>query len=69
MLVWLLRQAVILCRSRAAPHLPELTVQTGGKRFRLVLPEDWLAHRPLTRRALEDEAAHWQAVGIKYLLA
>jgi exopolyphosphatase/guanosine-5'-triphosphate,3'-diphosphate pyrophosphatase len=69
MLVWLLRQAVILCRSRAAPHLPELTVQTGGKRFRLVLPEDWLAHHPLTRRALEDEAAYWQAVGIKYLLA
>ncbi len=68
-LAWLLRQAVILCRSRATPHLPGFTVQVGGKRFRLVLPEDWLEQHPLTRHALEEEAARWQAVGIRYLLA
>ena len=66
LLVWLLRQAVLLCRSRAEPHLPELKVEAGNKRFRLTLPEGWLESRPLTQRALEEEAAHWHAVGTKY---
>ncbi len=66
LLVWILRQAVILCRSRAEPHLPEVKVEINGKRIRLTLPEGWLEHRPLTRRALEEEAVHWHAVGIKY---
>jgi len=69
LLVWLLRQAVILCRSRAEPRLPEVKVEAGGKRFRLTLPEGWLERRPLTRRALEEEAVHWQAVGLKYAFA
>lgn len=67
LLVWLLRQAVILCRSRAEPDLPEVKVEVNGQRIRLTLPEGWLAHRPLTQRALEEEAVHWHAVGIKYL--
>lgn len=66
LLVWLLRQAVILCRNRSEPRLPELRAEANGKRFRLGLPEGWLERRPLTRRALEDEAAYWQAVGTKY---
>ncbi|MEW6416251.1 MAG: exopolyphosphatase [Pseudomonadota bacterium] len=65
-LVWLLRQAVILCRNRSEPRLPDLQAEANGKRFRLSLPEGWLERRPLTRRALEDEAAYWQAVGMKY---
>ncbi|OZA26889.1 MAG: exopolyphosphatase, partial [Hydrogenophilales bacterium 17-61-9] len=69
LLVWLLRQAVILCRSRAKPDLPDLKVEVTGTRIRLVLPEGWLAHRPLTQRALEEESVHWHAVGIKYLFA
>ncbi|MGE5320166.1 MAG: exopolyphosphatase [Hyphomicrobiaceae bacterium] len=66
MLVWLLRQAVILCRNRAEPRLSEVKVEAGGKRFRLTLPEGWLERRPLTRRALEEEVVHWSAVGMKY---
>ena len=66
LLVWLLRQAVILCRSRAEPHLPDVQVEVSGKRFRLSLPEGWLERRPLTRRALEEEVVHWQAIGMKY---
>jgi exopolyphosphatase/guanosine-5'-triphosphate,3'-diphosphate pyrophosphatase len=66
LLAWLLRQAVILCRSRAEPHLPEMKVEASNKRFRLTLPEGWLEQRPLTRRALEEESAHWNAVGVKY---
>lgn len=69
LLVWLLRQAVILCRSRAAPRLVKLKVEANGKRFGLVLPQGWLERRPLTRHALDEETAHWQAVGIKYLVA
>ncbi len=69
LLVWLLRQAVILCRSRTEPNLPDLKVEVGGKRIRLTLPEGWLAQRPLTQRALEEEAAHWHTVGIKYPFA
>ena len=69
LLVWLLRQAAILCRNRAEPHLTEVKVEVSGKRIRLALPEGWLEHRPLTQRALEEEAAHWHAVGIKYLFA
>ena len=67
LLVWLLRQAVILCRSRAEPRLPEVKVESGIKRIRLTLPEGWLESRPLTQRALEEEAAHWNAVGMKYV--
>ncbi|MBW8329400.1 MAG: exopolyphosphatase [Thiobacillus sp.] len=68
-LVWLLRQAVILCRSRAEPHLAGVKVEAGSKRFRLTLPEGWLERRPLTQRALEAEAVHWHAVGLKYSFA
>lgn len=66
LLVWVLRQAVILCRSRTDPRISEVGVEAGNKRIRLVLPEGWLERRPLTRRALEEEAAHWNAVGMKY---
>jgi len=69
LLVWLLRQAVILCRNRAEPRLPDLKVEASGKRFRLTLPDGWLERRPLTRRALEDESVHWHAVGIRFLFA
>jgi exopolyphosphatase / guanosine-5'-triphosphate,3'-diphosphate pyrophosphatase len=68
-MVWLLRQAVILCRSRAEPRMTELKVEANGKRFRLSLPEGWLERRPLTQRALEEEAAHWSAIGVKYSFA
>jgi exopolyphosphatase/guanosine-5'-triphosphate,3'-diphosphate pyrophosphatase len=66
LLVWLLRQAAILCRSRAEPQLPDVKVDASGKRFRLTLPEGWLESRPLTQRALEEEAVHWHATGMKY---
>lgn len=69
LLVWLLRQAVILCRSRAEPRIPDVKAEANGKRFRLVLPEGWLQRRPLTQRALEEESVHWNAVGIRYSFA
>ncbi|MHB1353082.1 MAG: exopolyphosphatase [Thiobacillus sp.] len=66
--IWLLRQAVILCRSRADPRLAEFAAESTPKGFRLMLPSGWLDARPLTQRALDDEIQHWQALGIKYAL-
>lgn len=65
LLAWLLRQAVILCRNRADPGLPEAKVETLSKGYRLRLPEGWPENNPLTLRALEEEAAHWSAIGIR----
>lgn len=65
--IWLLRQAVILCRSRSEPRLNGVTVQHSSKQYRLHFPKGWLAERPLTQKALEEEASHWQGVGIGYL--
>ena len=67
LLVWVLRQAVILCRSRSDADLPDIKVDVDGKRIKLKLPEGWLGHRPLTQRALEEEFVHWHAAGVKYL--
>ncbi len=69
LLAWALRQAVILCRSRAEPHLAGMRVEADSKRFRLTLPAGWLDDRPLSQRALAEETAHWQVVGIKYVFA
>ncbi len=69
LLVWLLRQAVILCRSRADADVPDVKVDVSGRRIRLTLPGGWLEQHPLTQRALEEEAVHWHAVGIRYLFA
>jgi exopolyphosphatase/guanosine-5'-triphosphate,3'-diphosphate pyrophosphatase len=65
LLVWALRQAVLLCRTRAEPHLAAVGADSG-ERLRLRLPPGWLQGRPLSARALEEEAAHWQAIGVKY---
>lgn len=67
LLVWVLRQAVILSRSRTDNGLDEVRVEVEGRRLRLGLPAGWLENRPLTQRALEEESVHWHAAGTKYL--
>ncbi len=64
LLVWMLRQAVILCRNRAEPGIAEMAVEMTSKGYRLRLPKGWLDSNPLTQLALEDEAAYWNAVGV-----
>ena len=64
LLIWMLRQAVILCRNRAEPEIEEMAVEMTSKGYRLRLPKGWLDSNPLTRLALEDEAAYWSAVGV-----
>ncbi len=65
LLAWLLRQAVILCRNRAEPDLPDVPAELTSKGYRLRLPPAWLEANLLTRRALEEEAAHWGNVGMR----
>ena len=65
-LIWLLRQAVLLCRSRCKPDLRGVKLEHSATQYRLQFPEGWLAERPLTQKALEIEAGHWEAVGVTY---
>lgn len=65
-LIWLLRQSVILCRSRSEPSLVGIEVEQSPKHYRLKFQDEWLSRHPLTQKALEEEAAHWQGVGVSY---
>jgi exopolyphosphatase/guanosine-5'-triphosphate,3'-diphosphate pyrophosphatase len=65
LLVWLLRQSVILCRNRTDSAMPDVKAEVTAKGYRLRLPAGWLANNPLTRRALEEEAAYWGSVGVR----
>jgi exopolyphosphatase/guanosine-5'-triphosphate,3'-diphosphate pyrophosphatase len=65
LLVWLLRQSVILCRNRTELALPEVRAEVISKGYRLRLPAGWLKMNPLTQRALEEEADAWSTVGLR----
>jgi exopolyphosphatase/guanosine-5'-triphosphate,3'-diphosphate pyrophosphatase len=41
-----------------------MAAEMTSKGYRLRLPKGWLDSNPLTRLALEDEAAYWNAVGV-----
>jgi exopolyphosphatase / guanosine-5'-triphosphate,3'-diphosphate pyrophosphatase len=64
-LVFALRTASLILRSRSDANLPFLRVafDTGG--FAIDLPQSWLDESPLSAAALEAEADHWKAVGMK----
>ncbi len=65
-LVFALRTASLILRSRTDLRLPFLRVaaDTGG--FAIALPQSWLDENPLSAAALESESDHWKAVGRKY---
>jgi exopolyphosphatase/guanosine-5'-triphosphate,3'-diphosphate pyrophosphatase len=65
LLVWLLRQSVILCRNRAEPQLPEVAAEATSKGYRLHIPQAWLEGNSLTQLAFEEEAAYWNAIGVR----
>jgi exopolyphosphatase/guanosine-5'-triphosphate,3'-diphosphate pyrophosphatase len=59
-----LRIAASLHRSRSEEALPELGLDVGRSRMRLLFPDGWLDERPLSRVDLEEQAAHLGRVGI-----
>ncbi len=62
-LVFCLRLAALLHRSRDDQHLPVSIVRQSGAGFQLDLPADWLLANPLSAAALADEALIWQRMG------
>ena len=64
-LVFALRLASLILRSRSDAKLPFLRVAANAGGFDLDLPQSWLEENPLSADALEAEAGHWKAVGMK----
>ncbi|HEX5611584.1 MAG TPA: Ppx/GppA phosphatase family protein, partial [Burkholderiales bacterium] len=66
MLVFALRIATLLARSRTDIRVPHLKASMDEAGFALRLPQSWLDDNPLSADALESEASHWKAIGMKF---
>jgi exopolyphosphatase/guanosine-5'-triphosphate,3'-diphosphate pyrophosphatase len=64
-LVFSLRTASLILRSRSDARLPFLRVAADAGGFAIDLPQSWLDESPLSAAALEAEADHWKSVGMK----
>jgi exopolyphosphatase/guanosine-5'-triphosphate,3'-diphosphate pyrophosphatase len=64
-LVFALRTASLILRSRTDLKLPFLRVAADDGGFAIDLPQSWLDENPLSADALESEADHWKSVGMK----
>ncbi|MNC86112.1 guanosine pentaphosphate phosphohydrolase [compost metagenome] len=64
-MVFALRLAALLCRSRSDVALPSLQAKRQGRKFRLTLDPAWLARNPLTVTALHDEIREWDEIGFE----
>ena len=64
-LVFALRTASLILRSRTESRLPFLRVAADAGGFAIDLPQSWLDENPLSAAALEAEADVWKAVGMK----
>ena len=65
-LIFSLRLAVLLHRTRDDRALPTWRVAATSGGFRLDLPAGWLAENPWTAAALSEEAAVWREIGRDY---
>jgi exopolyphosphatase / guanosine-5'-triphosphate,3'-diphosphate pyrophosphatase len=64
-LVFALRLASLILRSRSDAKLPFLRVAADAGGFAIDLPQSWLDDNPLSADALDAEAGHWKAVDLK----
>jgi exopolyphosphatase/guanosine-5'-triphosphate,3'-diphosphate pyrophosphatase len=64
-LVFALRLASLILRSRTDAKLPFLRVAAEAGGFAIDLPQSWLEDNPLSADALDAEAGHWKTVGMK----
>jgi exopolyphosphatase/guanosine-5'-triphosphate,3'-diphosphate pyrophosphatase len=60
-----LRLAALALRSRTDAALPFVRVAARDGGFAIDLPQAWLDENPLSAAALESEAEHWKAIGLK----
>ena len=65
LLVFSLRLAVLLMRSRTDAALPPLKASADAAGFTIEVPQAWLDDNPLTGAAFESESDIWRAVGMK----
>jgi exopolyphosphatase/guanosine-5'-triphosphate,3'-diphosphate pyrophosphatase len=66
MLVFCLRVAALVYRSRVELPLPRLAARATDSGFQLAVAGDWLDAHPLTAAALESEAEDWRTVGMRF---
>ena len=64
-LVFALRIAALVLRSRTEARFPLLRVARDDAGYALDLPQAWLEENPLTAAALETESERWSAIGMK----
>ena len=64
-LVFALRTASLILRSRTDQRLPFLRVAADDGGFAIDLPQSWLDENPLSADALASETGHWKSVGMK----
>lgn len=64
-LVFALRTASLILRSRTDARLPFLRVAADAGGFAIDLPQAWLDDNPLSAQALDAESDHWKSVGMK----
>lgn len=69
-LVFCLRLAVLLRRSRDDRQLPEIRVRPlgskAGEGYEIELSDTWPETNPLSTAALSDESAAWQRIGADF---
>jgi exopolyphosphatase/guanosine-5'-triphosphate,3'-diphosphate pyrophosphatase len=64
LLVFALRLATLLMRSRTDAVLPPMRVSGDEGGFTIEIPQAWLDENPLTGSAFETESETWKAVGM-----
>ncbi|MCK9282702.1 MAG: exopolyphosphatase [Rhodocyclaceae bacterium] len=64
LLIFCLRIAALLHRSRSDVRVPVLDVRIHGNGYALGFDAHWLAESPLTAAALDDERSHWSSLGM-----
>jgi exopolyphosphatase/guanosine-5'-triphosphate,3'-diphosphate pyrophosphatase len=64
-LVFALRIAALVLRSRTETKFPLLRVAGDEAGYAIDLPQAWLEENPLTAAALDTESEHWKSIGMK----
>jgi exopolyphosphatase/guanosine-5'-triphosphate,3'-diphosphate pyrophosphatase len=67
-LVFCLRLAVLLHRTRDDRALPDWQVKATANGYQVDLPADWLAANPWTAAALNEETLAWRQIGRDYVV-
>jgi exopolyphosphatase/guanosine-5'-triphosphate,3'-diphosphate pyrophosphatase len=67
-LVFCLRLAVLLHRTRDDRAIPAWRASRSGNGYLIELPADWLAANPWTAAAFGEEAAVWKQLGRVYIV-